>query len=89
VCNGHAAEAARSCYGSKELIAQASRGIFQIPIVAARLASHVGPVRHKIKSKFSSKPANEQFVFVGLGAPKLMVKMQNEELDTEFRTQVR
>ncbi len=70
------------------MVTQAPCGIFKIPSVAARLTSHIGPVRHEIKPQFARKPGNEHFVFVRVRAPKLVVEMQNEKLDSEPRTQV-
>src|ERR1700686_464605 len=89
VRDGHAGEAVRSGNGSKKLIAQAPCGIFEIPAVAASLAAHIGPARHKIKPKIPRKPGNEHFIFVRVGAPELMVEMQNEEPDSELRAQPR
>jgi hypothetical protein len=87
VRDSDAAQAVRRGNGIKELIAQAPGSIFEIPTVAARLASYIGPVRHKIKLKLPCKAGNEHFVRVRIGAPKLMVEMQNEKPDTELRTQ--
>jgi hypothetical protein len=88
VRDGYPVQAARTCDGSKELVTQAPRAIFEIPTVAARLASHIGPVRYEIKPKFARKPGNELFVFVRVRTPKLVVEMQNEKPDSERRTQV-
>jgi hypothetical protein len=87
VRDGDAAQAVRRGHGIEELIAQAPSSIFEIPTVAARLASYIGPVRHKIKIKLPRKPGNEHFVCIRIGAPKLMVEVQNEKPDSELRTQ--
>jgi hypothetical protein len=85
---GNAVETMRRNNGSEKLVAQATASIFQIPSIASRFDGHIGAVGHKIKTKFSSQPGDERFVFVGIGAAKLMVKMQNKKVDSQSCTQL-
>src|SRR5713101_7377201 len=75
--------------GSEKLVAQAASSIFEIPSIEPRFGGHISAVRHKIKTKFPSQPGDEKFVFVGVGAAKLMVKMQNKKLDSQLCAQLR
>ena len=87
VRDGHAVQAVRSSRGRKELVAQAPRGVFEIPAVTPRLACHIHAVPHTIKPEFLRKPGDEKLIFVRLGAAKLMMKMQNEKPDSELPPQ--
>jgi hypothetical protein len=78
----------RNGNGSKELMAQAPCGVFQIPPVTPRLACHIGAVPDTLKPEFLRKPGDEKFIFVGFSAAKLMVEMQNEKPDSELPPQI-
>src|SRR5712692_9723202 len=65
VCDGHALEAVRGGGRSEKPIAQAARGIFEIPTVAARLTCYIGAVRKKVKAQIPSQRRHKAFVFVG------------------------
>ncbi len=87
--HGNTLEAVRTGGRRKKLIAQAPTGIFEVPSVAPRLAGDIGTIGRKIKSQFLRQPRDEQFVLVGVGAAKLVVKMQNRKLDPQFYAQFR
>ena len=85
--DGHAVQSSRSRNRRKKLIAQSPRGIFEIQTVAARLTGHVGAVADKFDAEGPRKLFDETFVFIRFRSAKLMVKMQDENSDPEFRSQ--
>ena len=84
---GHAVQFSRCCRRSKKLIAQPPRGIFQIPTIAARFAIDVGAIGYKLKVEFHRQRFHETFIFIRFDPTKLVVKMQDENPDPQFRAQ--
>jgi hypothetical protein len=83
----HALDAADGGGRSEKPIAQAARGIFQVPAVAAGLSGYIGAVRVKVKPQIPSERRHEAFVFVGFRTAQLMMKMQNVQPNPQMRPQ--
>src|SRR5580692_7454526 len=70
-------------------MAQAPRSILEVPAVALRFRGDVGATAFKFETKFRGERFHESLVFVGLRAPQLMMKVQDEDRDTQPRAQLR
>jgi hypothetical protein len=81
--NGHMIQFSRSRNRSKKIVAQAARGVFEIPAIPARLSRDVGSVADKFEIELRSEFAGEPLVFIGFGTAKLMVKVQDKNSDPE------
>ena len=82
---GHMIQFSRGRGRSKKLVAQAARGVFEIPAIPARLSRDVGSVTDKFEIEHRGELPDEPLVFIGFGASKLMVKVQDENPDPKVR----
>jgi hypothetical protein len=87
--DGDAIQAARIGHGGKKFIAHSSRCVFNIRVVQARFAAHIGAFGFKRQIEFLRKGLHEMFVFIRFGSPQLMIEMQNMNRDSKRLSQTR
>ena len=88
VRDGHGRRSPGRAFAFEERIAQASRGVFQIPTVALGFAGDIRALADELKPGIAGELRNESRVGIGFRSAQRVIEMQNEKCNAKLAAQV-